>query len=107
MNRNFWLFPLALCVAGQARADFWDVNRMMENMNSDSQVLRTAATAYIMGVHDAGNSIVFCSPRTVTGGQVRDVVRYFVERMPEVRESHAAVVVTTILKTHWPCKGTL
>lgn len=83
---------LLMCSASVANAGFWDVNELMRNMNSDSTVQRTAAITYIMGVHDAGNGVAFCSPDDITAGKMREVVRYFVDRMPETRTMHASVL---------------
>jgi hypothetical protein len=75
------------------------------------------ARSYVLGAHDAlkfvqGLKLVqgtqqlclFDIPTGVTGGQVQDVVKLYLEKHPEGRNYAATSDVLAALREAWPCK---
>ena len=71
-------------------------------------MLPAIGIGYIMGVVDAYGNITHCPPDNVTAGQLRDMVRNFLENTPSIRHLPANEIVGHVVKTAWPCakKGT-
>ncbi len=103
---------VALCAT--AHANFKDGNRLLADLNntgaSNTQIMPALGLGYIMGVADAYGGITHCAPENVTAGQIRDMVRNFLENTPAIRHLPANDIVEHVLKTAWPCtqkkKGT-
>jgi hypothetical protein len=94
--------------AGPAHAYFKDGNKLLSelNSNSGSNVLPATGLGYITGVADALYGITNCPPENVTAGQIRDMVRNYLENTPAVRHLPANQVVSHVLKSVWPCPAT-
>lgn len=86
-----------------AHAGFMSGNDLLERMKNGSSA---GALGYVMGVHDADENIFFCTPNQVTAGQVYDLVRMELEKMPALRHYPANLLVGAILKKQWPCANT-
>ena len=54
-------------------------------------------------MHDAGKTVVHCSPAAVTMGQIGDMTRMRLEHDPETRNLSADMLILNMLKTAWPC----
>jgi hypothetical protein len=62
------------------------------------------ANGYIAGVHDTQSGITICiPPGRVTLGQMSDMVKQTLERLPSERHMSADIFVETTLSTRWPC----
>ena len=62
------------------------------------------ANGYIAGVHDTQSGITICIPAgQVTLGQMSDMVKQTLERLPSERHMSADIFVETTLSTRWPC----
>ena len=62
------------------------------------------ANGYIAGVHDSQTGVTICiPPGTVTLGQMSDMVRQTLERVPSERHMPADLYVQAALANRWPC----
>lgn len=65
---------------------------------------RIAALAYIAGVADSQAGISVCIPAgRVTLGQMADMVKQTLERVPSERHMSADIYVQATLESRWPC----
>lgn len=65
---------------------------------------RATALAYIAGVADSQSGVTICiPPGQVTLGQMGDMVRQSLERVPSERHLSADVYVQVTLSNRWPC----
>ena len=63
------------------------------------------ANGYIAGVADAQSGVTICIPaNTVTVGQMGDMVKQTLERLPSERHLSADIFVQVALESRWPCK---
>ena len=101
---KYLLVCLALA-ASSAHAYFKDGNKLLSelNSNSGSNVLPATGLGYITGVADALYGITNCPPENVTAGQIRDMVRNYLENTPAIRHLPAQQIVSHVLKSVWPC----
>ena len=70
---------------------------------------RVTALAYIAGVADSQSGVTICiPPGQVTLGQLGDMVKQTLERVPSERHMSADIYVQASLERRWPCakKGT-
>ncbi len=91
----------ATCLSAQA--EFFNGNDLLGKMQSSDLTDRMVALGYVMGVFDATRSIAHCPPDSITAGQVRDMVRQYMEGNPSTRHIVADVLVVGTLKQSWPC----
>lgn len=62
------------------------------------------AYGYISGVVDSQSGVTICiPPNTVTLGQMADMVKQSLDRVPSERHLSADVYVTVTLGNRWPC----
>jgi hypothetical protein len=97
---------IALCVALHAtvaQAGFVSGNDLFKHLNDNTYYAQGYALGYILGVSDVFSGESHCLPQGVNAGQVRDVVKNFLEVTPEIRHRPADVIVYVILKSTWPC----
>jgi hypothetical protein len=67
---------------------------------------RATALAYIAGVADSQSGVTICiPPGQVTLGQMGDMVRQSLERIPSERHLSADVYVQVTLSNRWPCNN--
>ena len=67
---------------------------------------RVTALAYIAGVADSQSGVIICiPPGQVTLGQMGDMVRQSLERIPSERHLSADVYVQVTLSNRWPCNN--
>lgn len=65
---------------------------------------RLSALAYIAGVHDTQSGLTICIPAgRVTLGQMADMVKQTLERLPSERHLSADIFVQVSLEERWPC----
>jgi hypothetical protein len=65
---------------------------------------RLSALAYIAGVVDSQSGVTICiPPGRVTLGQMADMVKQSLERVPSERHLSADVYVEATLSVRWPC----
>lgn len=95
---------VALCAT--AHAEFKDGNKLLADLNGTGSVLPAVGLGYVMGVVDAYGGITHCPPENVTAGQIRDMVRNFLENTPSIRHLPANDIVGHVVKKAWPCAET-
>lgn len=62
------------------------------------------ANGYIAGVADSQSGVTICiPPNTVTLGQMADMVKQSLERVPSERHLPADIYVQATLSNRWPC----
>ena len=67
---------------------------------------RATALAYVAGVADSQSGVTICiPPGQVTLGQMGDMVKQSLERIPSERHLAADVYVTVTLGNRWPCNN--
>lgn len=99
-----WIAIACLAWSTIAHAEFFDGNSLLAKMNSASLADEMVALGYVMGVADAHREVTYCkSPETVTSGQMRDIVKIYLERYPQTRHYTADVLVGRALGIVWPC----
>lgn len=96
-----------LCAGAHAQqsSTLYTGQELYNRMSSD----RVTALAYIAGVHDSQSGISICiPPGQVTLGQMSDMVKQTLERVPSERHLSADIYVQATLEKRWPCakKGT-
>jgi hypothetical protein len=95
-------------VAGSAHAYFKDGNKLLADLNNNSgtQIYPAIGMGYITGVTDALLGITHCPPDNITAGQIRDMVKNYLENTPAIRHLPANQIVSHVLKSVWPCAAT-
>lgn len=63
---------------------------------------------YVLGVNDTHKALspkkpMYCLPEEVTGGQLYDVARKFIENSPEQRHMPASFLVLRAFELAFPC----
>jgi hypothetical protein len=99
------IIAILLCMPVMAMAEFCTGNTLLSKMKSASTVDQAMALGYVLGVHDANKSITHCSPQNITGGQVYDMVKLFLEQAPSVRNTSADLIILAVLMEAWPCQN--
>lgn len=65
---------------------------------------RLSAMGYIAGVADTQSGVTICIPAgRVTLGQMADMVKQTLERVPSERHLSADIFVQVALEQRWPC----
>jgi hypothetical protein len=91
-----------LCGSAQATSTLYSGQDLFTRFTSD----RATALAYIAGVADAHSGVTICiPPGLVTLGQLGDMVRQSLERVPSERHLAADVYVQVTLSSRWPCNN--
>ena len=97
---------LALCLSvvvpaqAQQSSIMYTGQDLLNRMSSNP----TIANGYIAGVHDSQAGVTICiPPGTVTLGQMSDMVRQTLERVPSERHIPADVYVQATLSNRWQC----
>lgn len=91
-------------LASSAHAEFMTGNKLLELMQEkDSPTRSSFSIGYVIGVSDSGAGAVHCAPQDVTAGQVRDLVKAYLEQSPAVRHLPADTIILSLMKTAWPC----
>lgn len=91
-----------LCAGAQAQPSsiLYTGQELYNRMSSD----RVTALAYIAGVHDSQSGVSICiPPGQVTLGQMSDMVKQTLERVPSERHLSADIYVQATLEKRWPC----
>ena len=92
-----------LLVSASAHAGFLSGNTLLQHINNNEHLWQSYANGYIVGVHDMGDTILFCTPPTITVGQTKDIVRIYLEINPTLRHLSAESLVVNALKQAYPC----
>lgn len=97
-------FTFALFLPIAANATFISGNELLQKMNSPENIEKAFALGYVTGVFDSFDEIVHCNaPLSVTAGQVRDIVKKYLENNPATRNKSAELLIATAINQLWPC----
>lgn len=98
---------LLIGLSTAAQAGFKSGNDLFNELSdpSPSHLLPVFAKGYIIGVHDATEGILHCSPRNITVGQVSDLVHQWLRDNPAQRHLPGHLLVIRVLGQTWPCKS--
>ena len=90
-----------------ATAQYVDGNSLHNDLSSEKTNLKMYALGYIAGVADVLLlSDVLCMHVDVTQGQIRDVVKNFLDSNPQSRNLPASLLVQVALGKYWQCPET-
>ena len=93
---------LALPSVAQPSSILYTGQELLNRLSDD----RISALAYIAGVADSQSGITVCiPPRQVTLGQMADMVKQTLERVPSERHIAADIYVQATLSNRWPCNN--
>jgi hypothetical protein len=84
-------------------ASFYTGNDLLRFMQSGVEINRVIALSYVMGAVDMGNKVHLCPSTQVTGGQVQDIVKQYLEQNPSIRHEVADIILIGLFKRLWPC----
>lgn len=96
------ILTAALVASTAAHAEFYDGNKLYSRLTGQASE-NTAAMNYIMGVTDAFQGSVVCVPEGVTAGQLADMMKQHLEKVPAARHLGGSDHVLFVLKKAWPC----
>ena len=102
MTKNLLLITALLCSSAYAQPSsiLYSGQELYNRLNND----RLSAMGYIAGVADSLSSITICiPPGQVTLGQMSDMVKQSLERLPSERHLSADIFVQATLEKRWPC----
>lgn len=102
--RNVLIATCALAFNLSANAEFKDGNKLLSEINGDNHYSRGVAMGYVMGVADAIGGALACMPSNLTGGQLIDMTKQYLENNPSVRHYSADSIIVAMLGQAWPCK---
>lgn len=106
MKKLFAALLIAASPAVYAQAEFETVQSLYTQMNGNAND-RLIAMGYIVGIHDALSGIAICSPDSITKGQLRDLIKLYLDNNPKLRASSselASKAVAQALAQIWPCR---
>lgn len=72
-------------------------------MDTDSVVAQMYVLGFIAGVHDSFSGDSICTNTNVTAGQLRDIVKKYLQERPEMRDLGGAILVLIALAQAFPC----
>ena len=100
--KKLLLAAALLCGGTQAQPSsiLYSGQELYNKLNND----RLSAMGYIAGVADAQSGVTICiPPGQVTLGQMSDMVKQSLERLPSERHLSADIFVQATLEKRWPC----
>jgi len=99
------LIAVAVCATSahaQQSSVMYSGQELLNRLNND----RLSALAYIAGVSDSQSGVTICiPPGQVTLGQMADMVKNSLERVPSERHLAADIYVQVTLSNRWPCNN--
>jgi hypothetical protein len=102
MTKNLLLITALLCSSAYAQPSsiLYSGQELYNRLNND----RLSAMGYIAGVADSQSGVTICiPPGQVTLGQMADMVKQSLERLPSERHLSADIFVQATLEKRWPC----
>jgi hypothetical protein len=100
--KKLLLVTAMLCTSAHAQPSsiLYSGQELYNKLNND----RLSAMGYIAGVADSLSGITICiPPGQVTLGQMSDMVKQSLERLPSERHLSADIFVQATLEKRWPC----
>jgi hypothetical protein len=100
--KKLLLVTALLCGGAQAQpsSTLYSGQDLYNRLNND----RLSALGYIAGVADSLSGVTICiPPGQVMLGQMADMVKQSLERLPSERHLSADIFVQATLEKRWPC----
>jgi hypothetical protein len=99
------LLSIVLLVSASAHAQPSSIMYSGQDLYTRMSSNPVLANGYIAGVHDSQSGVTICiPPGQVTLGQMSDMVKQTLERIPSERHLPADIFVQAALENRWPCK---
>lgn len=95
-----------LMVPSMAMAEFESGNTLLNQMQSSGVAEQMHALGYVKGVIDVYMNVTICPPNNgvgITGAQVRDMIKNYLENNPAIRHKTAESIINDAFKKLWPC----
>jgi hypothetical protein len=95
-----------LMVPSIALAEFESGNSLLQQMKSSNVADQMHAMGFVKGVIDVYLNVTICPPnggKGITGGQLNDMIKNYLENNPAVRHKTAESIIHDALKPLWPC----
>lgn len=104
MKRLLIIALLAPAAHAQSNSTYLSGQELYRRLTgTDGQIMM--AYGYIAGVNDSRAGATICiPPGLVTLGQMADMVKQSLERVPSERHMSADIFVEATLSNRWPCK---
>jgi hypothetical protein len=100
MKAIFCLLFASVAAHAQPSSILYSGQELYNKLSND----RLSAMGYIAGVADSMSGITICiPPGQVTLGQMSDMVKQTLERLPSERHLSAEIFVQATLEKRWPC----
>jgi len=102
--KKLLIIAAVLCSGAQAQqsSTLYTGQELFTKFSSD----RATALAYIAGVADSQSGVTICiPPGQVTLGQMGDMVKQSLDRVPSERHVAADIYVQATLSNRWPCNN--
>lgn len=94
------LLAATLPAHAQQSSILYTGQELLNRMGND----RISALAYVAGVADSQSGVTICiPPGQITLGQMADMVKQTLERIPSERHMSADIYVQVTLEKRWPC----
>ena len=98
------LLIVAALLCGGAHAQRSSILYSGQDLYNKLSSDRLSAMGYIAGVADSQSGVTICiPPGQVTLGQMADMVKQALERVPSERHTSADIYVQVALEGRWPC----
>ena len=101
---------LSALLALPAQAQMFDGNKLLDIFKKaeTSNIDWGFSRGYVAGVYDANSGVTFCTPSSMSLGQMSDMTQKYLENNPAVRHLPAEAIIIYFLGKTWPCakKGT-
>lgn len=98
---------LSALLALPAQAQMFDGNKLLDIFKkaetAGNHVDWGMSRGYVAGVYDANIGVTFCTPPSMTLGQISDISQKYLENNPAVRHLPAEAIITFFLGKAWPC----
>ena len=98
---------LSAMLALPAQAQMFDGNKLLDIFKkaetSGNHVDWGMSRGYVAGVYDANVGVTFCTPGTMTLGQIADMSQKYLENNPAVRHLPAEAIIIYFMGKTWPC----
>ena len=86
-----------------AHADFDNGNELYSKMTDAASSRQMYALGFVIGVHEMLEGDLVCASDNVTAGQLRDIVKKYLEDNPSTRNRPAVILAGIAMAQAFPC----
>lgn len=101
--KKLTVFLILNLLAFTAQAQMMTGNTLYGFLQSTEANQRSFGLGFVTGVFDTLEKYNHCAPVNVTSGQIRDMVKQFLENGPAIRDLPANEIILALLNDTWPC----